>query len=86
MPFTIVTLYIELLLDVMFYIVNTPSYTYGMLCRLLNSFMTKGMLYYDVMHYVAMQEHARDTHLAAAYFHAASFRCRGSYDLPTMAK
>ena len=34
------------------------------------------LLYYDVMHYVAMQEHARDTHLAAAYFHAASFRCR----------
>ena len=34
------------------------------------------VLYYDVMHYVAMQEHARDTHLAAAYFHAGSFRCR----------
>ena len=84
----IVTLYLELLLDVMFYIVNTPSYTYGMLCRLLNSLMTKGMLYYDVMQYVAMQEHARDTHthLAAAHFHAGSFRCLSSYDLPTMAK
>ena len=44
------------------------------------------LLYYDVMHYVAMQGHARDTHLAAAYFHAESFRCQRSYDLPTMAK
>ena len=58
----------------------------GTSSRTFSSWPACTLLYYDVMHYVAMQEHAQDTHLAAAYFHAGSFRCRRSYDLPTMAK